>query len=329
MSTIVQLTPPVNVTPRSHAEPGNLRAVASQYLTQLSRRGRSTNTIKSYETDLGQFVGYMQGRAIDYVQHVTGEVVEQFLDSLMQANNLKPVSVARKRETLRGLFTWCMQRNLIGRNPVDDTMSITWTSAVRIAPSEAALLRAIEAIPADTVLGLRDRAFFRLMFDAAMRASEPCKLDVYDPNNPPRNTVAPNGMVQVEVKGGRLESNPLDDTTMQYLQAWLDARHNWARADQRALFVNRLGQRVTRQAMHARCKAMGEAAGLPDLHMHLFRHCRAGTVIEKLGLREGSLLLHHKNINTTSAVYGHICEAHRHQRLRKECRLGGNQEDIA
>lgn len=328
MSTVVSLPPTsVPVRPRTVNAPGLIQECAEHYLGVLARRGRSLNTIASYECDLGQFIGYCESRAVRFVQHVTVVLVEDYIDALARGKHYRSSTLQRKREALRGFLDYQVHLGLIRRNPVDQTMSIKVVTERVIAPEESTLLRVIDSIDASSVLGLRDRAFFRLMFDAACRASEPCRLDVYDPESPPLCTVLPGGSVVFVKKGGGVHSNPIDATTQQYLNDWLAVRPRWAKPSQSALFVSRRGQRVSRHTMHARIKAIGKCAGLPDLHMHLFRHRRAGEVINRLGLRAGSELLDHKNINTTQQCYGHYGEAHRHRQLMEHCALGGGSHD--
>lgn len=320
---VIPPPPVISVKSRAIPQPGEVIAIAQQFLRTLQSRGRSKNTLSAYESDLDQLINYLHGRGMSFVQHITGEIIEGFLDTLIQRSGIKPVTAARKRETLRSFFAYCCTRSILNHNPVEHTQAFIVTPSRVIAPTYTALLTVIEGIPADTTLGKRDRAYFRLLFDAALRASAPCMLDIFDDTNPPINTVLPSGLVVFTNKGGRVESNPIDDITQEYLADWLAVRRRWAKSGERALFVNRAGERITRQGMHARCKALGAAAGMPHLHLHLFRHSRAGGIIETLGLRDGAEFLHHRNINTTQQIYGHYGEVHRHRRIRAHCPLSG------
>lgn len=322
MSNIINLSPPIVALPRFIPAPGEIDHTANHFLTALQSRGRSKNTVAAYECDLGQFIGFCFERGITYVQHVTTDVVERFFDALIQGLNVKPVTAARKRETLRSFFVFCVGRGLVQKNPVDNTLPFNVVTQSKIAPTCESLLRAIEQLPTSTTIGLRDRAYLRLLFDAALRASEPCRLDLFDADKPPLNTVMPQGIVVFTNKGGATQSNPIDEITLAYLADWLAVRGRWGRAGEPAMFITRSGHRITRTGMHARCKQIGNQVGMPHLHLHLFRHSRAGDIIETLGLRDGSEFLHHKNINTTQQIYGHYGEAHRHHRIRTNCPLG-------
>jgi site-specific recombinase XerD len=326
---VVALPQPVMIKARDVPIPGEVYATCNQFLQALQNRGRAKNTLAAYETDLGQWLGFLQQRGIAYIQHATVALVEQFLDALIDGSNIKATTAARKRETLRSFFAFCISRDFIEKNPIDATMPFTVNAEHRIAPTREALLEMIEQIPTDTTIGLRDRAYFRLLFDAALRASAPCALDVFNDNQPPACTVLPQGIVIFKNKGGKTQSNPVDDTTMEYLNAWLHVRRRWAREDESALFVSRNGKRITRAAMHARVKELGSAAGMPQLHLHLFRHRRCGDIIETMGLREGADFLHHKNVNTTQQIYGHYGEAHRHARIRANCPLGTSSKKVS
>ena len=69
---------------------------------------------------------------------------------------------------------------------------------------------------------------------------------------------------------------------------------------------------MSRQLVYRMVRRRGAAAGLPNLHPHLFRHRRVGDVVERLGLDMGSALARHRHTSTTANVYGaHAAEVQR------------------
>lgn len=308
-------------TPRTVTAPGELAKLCEQYLRHLQVRNLAANTVKAYQADLEQFAGYCISRDVLYVQHVTAQLLEDFAEALINGQGCAPRTAARKRETVKGFLKFAVSRNLLPRNPADDAAPIRFNTTPTIAPETDQLLAVIRAIPGDTLIGIRDRAFFRLLFDGACRVSGICALDVYRPDRPPANTVH-DATVTFTNKGGRIETNPIDDITQQYLDAWLAVRHRWAGDNQPALFVNNRGNRITRAGMHDRCKVYGKAAGLPHLHLHLFRHRRTGDVYDTLGARAAQFMAKHKNIETTMNVYGHHADPFMRAQLRDKCKLG-------
>ena len=88
---------------------------------------------------------------------------------------------------------------------------------------------------------------------------------------------------------------------------WLSVRAQLAQADQRALFVNQRGRRLTTRGVQQRLQRWALAHGLDlRLHPHMLRHSFASHLLESSGdLRAVQELLGHANISTTQ-IYTHL-----------------------
>ena len=77
--------------------------------------------------------------------------------------------------------------------------------------------------------------------------------------------------------------------------------------DENAVFVNRLGRRLSVRMIQARIKAAGVKQGLKqDVHPHMLRHSFASHVLQSSGdLRAVQEMLGHASIATTQ-VYTHL-----------------------
>lgn len=310
--------------PRPVTLPGDLIAVARQYLEQLQAAGRARETLRAYRTDLEQLAGYCRGRGITLVQHVSAAVLDDFVQALVQGEGVTARTAARKLAVVKGLCTWCIKRGMLQRNPVDETTPVHFVGRRVIAPEGEAIMRMINAIPTDTPLGRRDRAMLLLAYDAALRISALVSLDVHDGERPPKYTVSPGGVVRYRAKGGRAEDSVCGDDTLAALAEWLRVRERFVRrASPPALFLSERGTRLTRAAMHYRIKLHGKAAGMPQLHMHLLRHRRGGELIDSLGPRHAQALLGHKRMSTTVDVYGHQSAERLREQIRARCPVGG------
>jgi integrase/recombinase XerC len=85
------------------------------------------------------------------------------------------------------------------------------------------------------------------------------------------------------------------------LRAWLPLREALARPGSAALFVGRLGTRLTPSQIRSRLKARAVRAGIPShVHPHMLRHSFASHLLQSSGdLRAVQELLGHANISTT------------------------------
>lgn len=293
--------------PRAVRMPGDIAALAEQHLAHIAMQNYSANTVAAYRRDLEQFAGYLAARDVTLIQIVTEEHITGFLHALLAGEGNAPRTAARKLESVRGLFRFAVRRRLISaiNNPADLAQPPRWYAAPPAAPAKEAVLGMIHSIPDNTPIGLRDRAMFRLMLDGALRVDALCGLDLYDPKNPPQNCLYPNGRVTYRNKGGRMKETVVDDATLAWVERWLAVRGRFTRMwTGTALFISERGHRMQRATLHARIKEWGAASGMPHLHAHLLRHCRARDVIEREGLATASYMLGHARQSTTADMYG-------------------------
>lgn len=302
--------------------PGDIRAVSAQYLAHKTARGLRPNSVRAYAADLAHLQRFLGRHDVTLLQLISERLLERWIDHQLISEQIGARSAARRLSVAKGLLAWARRDGIIAHDPAAQLLVRFRTEAV-IAPERAALLRVIESIPADTHQGVRDRALFRLIFDAALRASEPLGLDV--PGEGVACTVdIERGIVHVTGKGGTRQAVAVDSTTTRAVERWLNVRALFAPDAGPALFCTRRGERMSRQNLHALCRRYGARAGVPGLHVHLFRHRRLGDVVERLGVQDAQHHARHRQASTTLNVYGHHAAEVVRQRIRSQCPLGGS-----
>lgn len=323
--TVTTLQP--DFSPRQVAQPGNLERICRRYLQHLEIRGYARATVVAYRIDLEQFVGFMRGRDVTSIYAVTRTAIEDFADALLHGENCGPRTVHRKIVSVRSLFRYACERDIIrmGDNPLRHPLNIRFPRHEVHAPSEEAILAMIEAIPADTIEGRRDKALFLLMYDAALRVSAVCGLNL----GPPDYGVSPRGVVYYQPKGagpGEVATASIEPATVAQVEDWLERRQRYVRRDSPpALFLGRCGTRLSRVQVLNRCKLHGARVGMPNLHPHLLRHRRGREIFRHVGPTECQQQLGHKHLSTTLDEYqGEAQELVRH-RIRTEAPIGGRQ----
>jgi len=103
-------------------------------------------------------------------------------------------------------------------------------------------------------------------------------------------------------------------------------RSAFANAGEPALFVSRLGSRLTANQLRNRLQAQAQQAGLPTrVHPHMLRHSYASHLLQSSGdLRAVQELLGHASISTTQVYtkldFQHLAKAYdaAHPRARKK-----------
>jgi len=152
----------------------------------------------------------------------------------------------------------------------------------------------------------RDKAMLELLYASGMRVSELVSLNL-------GNVDTEGGSVRCFGKGHKERVIPIAPraalTLKEYLQ---EARPHLAHNDaERALFLNRRGERLTRQGFWQILKGYAKSAELgTEVTPHTLRHSFATHMLSGgADLRSVQELLGHANISTTQ-VYTHLTTEH-------------------
>src|SRR5690606_17756166 len=116
-------------------------------------------------------------------------------------------------------------------------------------------------------LRARDHCIVELLYGCGLRSAELLGLDL-QPSAQARGWVEPaSGEVRVLGKGGKWRSVPLGSPAVAALRDWLATRATFSASTEAALFVGRLGARLSAVQLRARLKHLALEAGLPT-HVH-------------------------------------------------------------
>ena len=156
----------------------------------------------------------------------------------------------------------------------------------------------------DSPLGVRDRAMLELLYGAGIRVSELVGLDLDQVDLDDR-------MARVLGKGSKERvvpfGAPCAAALVSYLARRSELRPRRGALDPRALFLSRLGRRITvRQVQHLVQRYGALGTGRPDLHPHALRHSCATHLLDAgADLRGIQELLGHESLSTTQR-YTHV-----------------------
>ena len=211
------------------------------------------------------------------VSHFTAETCRAYQYDLA-ARGLQTGSIRVRLATLGSLAKWAVRRDKIARNPTD---------LLTRPRRKARLPRVPRWETVESVLhqctDVREKALVALMCFGALRRSEIVALDVGD--------VAPGlGLRRVQGKGGTETAVPLPEIAQNILASYIATARANAKAND-PLFVSRFktkdGQlteaRMKGHRVWKITKAIGERAGIPELHPHAFRHSSGVQVLHLSG----------------------------------------------
>ena len=81
-------------------------------------RGASPNTIASYETDLRDFLAFLEPLKVRFPDDVSRDVIRGYVESLSR-RGMSSSSISRHISSLRSFYRFLMAERLIDESPVD------------------------------------------------------------------------------------------------------------------------------------------------------------------------------------------------------------------
>ena len=308
-------------------------------------RNASAHTVRAYETDLTQFLGYAAAAADLRKQqlapsHLDRGALRGFLGELHK-QGLSRATAARKLAAARAFLRYLRREEVIDEDP--GALVPTPKRDIRMPAhlSEAEMVALLEAPAGDTALSRRDRAILELFYASGLRLSELAGLDVDDVNLGSR-------MVRVLGKGRKERLVPFNTTTATALRTWLKDRVGLVsqagvvgqagRAGQvrrvgreqrnrEPLFVNYRGTRLTVRSIDRLVRRYVAASSTRmGISPHALRHSFATHLLQRgADLRAIQELLGHARLSTTQR-YTHVNAAQLLEVYRKSHPRARNQE---
>jgi len=270
-------------------------------------KGFSANTIAAYENDLNQFLTFAkahlsQKRSPHRWSAVDRPLMLSFVLSLKE-RNYAPATVARKVAAVKSFFNFLMSEEQVHLNPME---SLSSPKVGKSLPKPISIREVEELLEQPTKRATpeakRDKAMLELLYATGMRVTELVSLNIDDVD-------LRGGFVRCLGKGSKERIIPMHPQAVQAVADYLDeARSQLVRNNSEdALFVNRRGDRLTRQGFWLILKSYCKAANLNSIITpHTLRHSFATHMLNGgADLRSVQELLGHANIATTQ-IYTHL-----------------------
>jgi integrase/recombinase XerD len=285
----------------------------SDFLHFMSvERSASSNTIDAYRNDLLQFRTYLaaknlNGSNMDW-RRVSKDVILGFVEDLRRRRYAE-ATVARKVAAVKSFFQFLQAEGTIQANPTETLESPRVGKTLPKALSVRQVDDLLEQ-PArrKTPEALRDRAMLELLYATGLRVTELVSLDL---DNISLESRAPS--VRCLGKGAKERAIPIHEQAVGALVGYLNAGRPRLTKNkkQRALFLNRRGERLTRQGLWLLLRGYATAAGIQDeVTPHTLRHSFATHMLRGgASLRSVQEMLGHANISTTQ-TYTKVTNEH-------------------
>ncbi|MEZ9525063.1 tyrosine recombinase XerC [Enterovibrio norvegicus] len=264
----------------------------------IRERGLSRHTESNYRQQLQACAEFLVRSEVTHWQDVDSAWVRQ-IASQAKRDKLKPGSIALRLSALRSFFDFMVRDGAMGANPAK---GVAAPKQGRTLPKNLDVdeIDQLLSVNDDDPLSIRDRAMMELMYGAGLRLSELIGLNL-------RDVAVRKGDIRVIGKGDKERVVPFTGKAQEWLVNWLKVRNQLLKGPEEALFISKLGNRISPRSVQKRMAEWGQKQAVSShINPHKLRHSFATHMLESSGdLRAVQELLGHADLSTTQ-VYTHL-----------------------
>ncbi|AGQ99666.1 tyrosine recombinase XerC [Vibrio parahaemolyticus] len=282
-----------------------------------SEKGLSLHTQRNYKQQLETMAQHLAEMGLKDWSQVDAGWVRQLAGKGMR-EGMKASSLATRLSSLRSFFDFLILRGEMSANPAK---GVSAPRKKRPLPKNLDVdeVNQLLEVNEDDPLAIRDRAMMELMYGAGLRLAELVSVDV-------RDVQLRSGELRVIGKGDKERKVPFSGMATEWVGKWLRVRGDLAAPGEPALFVSKLGTRISHRSVQKRMAEWGQKQSVAShISPHKLRHSFATHMLESSNnLRAVQELLGHENISTTQIYthldFQHLAQAYdqAHPRARKK-----------
>lgn len=265
----------------------------------------SPHTVKEYESDLQQFLQFLQAEAISSFEEVEYAHARLFVTKLYD-QKLARTTISRKISAIRTFFSYLSKELQVNSDAFQALFHPKQQKKLPQFFYEEELQALFEAAQGELPLDIRNRALLELLYATGMRVSELTNLerDALDLSY---------GIVRVMGKGRKERYIPLGSFAQSALETYFEAaRPRLMKAkDHAVVFVNHRGDPLTEMGVrHILQQIVKKSTLTKSIYPHMIRHTFATHLLNNgADMRTVQELLGHSSLSSTQ-IYTHVTKDH-------------------
>jgi integrase/recombinase XerD len=280
-----------------------MEALVQKFIGFLEKDKRlSINTLQSYKRDIEQYITFLHEMNLQNLSNTNKTTVIAHLLHL-QKKGRATSTISRNLASIRSFYQYSTKNKIIDQDPTSELESPKVEKKLPqiLSTQEVELL--LEQPKCVDLKGYRDKAMLELLYATGIRVSELISLNTSDIN-------LELGFIKCN-KGSRERMIPLGSMAISAVNEYLAKARGLLiqRNDEKALFVNINGRRLTRQGFWKIIKQYKNQAKISkDITPHTLRHSFAAHLLENgADLRSIQEMLGHSDISSTQ-IYAQIAK---------------------
>jgi len=267
-------------------------------------RQYSRYTVTSYQTDLSQFIEFLETEIFTgqvAVEKVDNNHIKAFIESLF-IYGLSKRSIARKLSAIKAFFKYLNRIQILEKNPTTSLRAPRLDKPLPVVLDENQIRKVMTMPPEDTFEGIRDRAILELLYGCGIRLGELIQLRM-------KQIHPESDYIIVEGKRNKERVIPLGSYAREALERYLSVRKEKVKffENPEIVFINEKGKSLYPLKIQLMVrKYLGQVSEQEHLSPHVLRHTFATHLLDRgadlLAVKE---LLGHASLSTTQ-IYTHV-----------------------
>ena len=253
----------------------------------------SNNTLQSYKRDITQYESYINEENLQY-QKVNKEDIKKYLDNLKNIGK-KTSTISRNLASIRSFYQYLLRVKRIKEDPTEGIQSPKVEKRVPSVLTSQEVELLLEQPKSVDLKGIRDKAMLEFAYATVMRVTEIITLDIDDVN-------LKEGYVNCK-HTNKQRNIPLGAISIKAIKEYIEKARPYLikSEDEKSLFVNINGKRLTRQGFWKIVKFYKEQAHIEkDITPHVLRHSFATHLLQNgADLKAIQVMLGHSDISST------------------------------
>lgn len=275
--------------------------ILNHYLNYLTQdKEIAENTFNAYKRDISKFLEFLKDRQVCDLEEISKTMVITYILKLKDMGRASS-TISRNIASIRSFCNFLILKGFLKNDP---TIGIDSPNMPKKVP-EYLLQEEIELLleqPNNSSKGIRDKAILEVLYATGVRVSELIDLTIDDVNTKM-------GFVACNGEHGKARIIPLGNISKESLVRYItESRMNLIKdPDEKALFVNYNGEKLSRQGLWKIIKYYTNKAKIDKLITpQILRHSFAVHLVQNgADLKSVQELLGHSDISTTQ-IYSEL-----------------------
>lgn len=250
-----------------------MKIIIDEFIENLEQRQASQNTLASYKRDLIQFNDYFEAQG-KKIFDLTKDDMKEYVNHLI-AEGKSNSTISRSAASVKSLYRYLVGKKLAEVNIATDVELPKVSRKEPMILTDSEIEKLLEQPDTSELKGQRDKTMLEILYATGIRVTELISLRTEDVN-------LTNGFIKVKKKNSERHI-PLGKLALKCLKEYMEnVRPLLIRSeDEKTLFINTNGQKMTRQGYWKILKQYKDQAKIDkEITPHTIRHSFAVHMLE-------------------------------------------------